>query len=170
MRYFLYFISVILNIVLQSTLFEHITLAGIKPNLILVSIVSIACLRDETEGAVYGFFAGFLQDSFFSGYIGSYVFLYTFIGYFCGLLLKSFYRENFILPMGIAAAATFAVNFAYYAMNVLLRGYANAVYFIGRIILPETVYNALLMLIVYNLYLYINKYLEEEEKYKRKVF
>ncbi len=170
MRYFLYFLSIIINLVLQSTVFEHITLAGIKPNLILVAIVSVACLRDETEGAAYGFFAGFLQDSFFSVYIGSYVFLYTFIGYFCGLLLKSFYRENFILPMGIAAAATFIFNFAYYIINVLLRGYTNVMYFIGRIMLPETVYNALLMLIVYNIYLYINKYLEETEKYKRKVF
>ena len=112
MRYVLYFLSLIINLVLQSTVFEHITLAGIKPNLILVATVSVACLRNENEGAAYGFFAGLLQDSFFSVYIGSYVFLYTFTGYCCGLLLKSFYRENFILPMGIAAAATFIFNFA----------------------------------------------------------
>ena len=170
MRYIFYIFSLIINLVLQSTLFEHITLAGIKPNLILVSVVSIACLRDEHEGAAYGFFAGLLQDCAFSTYIGSYVFLYTFTGYFCGLLLKSFYRENFILPMGIAAAASFLFNFSYYIINVLLRGYTNAGYFIGRIILPETVYNALAMIVVYNLYVYINRYLEENEKYKRKVF
>lgn len=170
MRIILYFLSLIINLVLQSTVLEHIKLAGIKPNLILVALVSVACLRDENEGAVYGFFAGFLQDSFFSNYIGSYVFLYTFVGYFCGLLLKSFYRENFILPMGITAAATFIFNFAYYVINVLLRGYTNALYFIFRIILPEMIYNVLLMIVVYNLYMRINKYLEENEKYKRKVF
>ena len=136
----------------------------------MVAVVSVACLRDEREGSIYGFFAGLFQDCAFSTYIGSYVFLYTFMGYFCGLLLKSFYRENFILPMGIAAAATFLFNFAYYIINVLLSGYTNAMYFIGRIILPETVYNALLMIVIYNLYMHINKYLEESEKYKRKVF
>lgn len=170
MRYFIYFVSLILNLVLQSTVLECISLAGIKPNLMLTALVSVACLRDENEGAVYGFFAGLLQDCFFSNYIGSYVFLYTFTGYFCGLLLKSFYRENFILPMGIAAAATFVCSFLYYIINILLMGYTDISYFMGKIIMPEVVYNALAMLVVYNLYLYVNNYIEEHEKYKRKVF
>lgn len=170
MRIFLYFISLVLNLVIQSTVLENISLAGIKPNLILTAVVSVSCLRNREEGAAYGFFAGLLQDCYFSNYIGCCVFLYTFIGYFCGALLKSFYRENFILPMGIAAAATLVYEFLYYIINILLSGYTNIVYFMGRIIIPETVYNALAMIVVYNIYLKANEYLEEREKYKRKVF
>ncbi|MBQ6553616.1 MAG: rod shape-determining protein MreD [Firmicutes bacterium] len=170
MRYFLYFLSLLFNLVLQSTVLQSITLAGIKPNLMLIAIVSVSCLRGENEGAVYGFFGGLLQDCYFSTYIGSITFLYMLIGYCCGLLLKSFYRENFILPMGIAAGATVVYNFLYYTINVLLRGYTDIVYYTGRIILPETVYNALAMIVVYNLFVRVNNYLEESEKYKRKVF
>lgn len=170
MRYFIYFLSLVFNLVLQSTVFESITLAGIKPNLILIAVVSVSCLRGENEGAVYGFFSGLIQDCYFSTYIGSCTFLYMLIGYCCGLLLKSFYREVFILPMGIAAAATFVYDFLYYTINVLLRGYTDFLYYAGRIILPEMVYNALAMIVVYNLYVRVNNYLEDREKYKRKVF
>lgn len=170
MRYFIYFLTLIINSVLQASLLDGIALAGIKPNLVLITVVSISCLRDSTEGAAYGFFAGLLQDCYYSSYIGCGVFLYTFIGYFCGIFLRSFYRENFILPMAIAAGATFVYNFAYYILNALLQGYPNIGYFMGKIILPEVVYNALAMIVVYNLCIAMNNYLEEKEKYKRKVF
>jgi rod shape-determining protein MreD len=143
---------------------------GIKPNIILIAIISVACLRGEKEGAIYGFAAGLLQDCYFSTYIGSFVFLYSFIGYFCGFLLKNFYRENFILPMAAVVVATFVYNFIFYVLNVLLRGYTDVLYFIVRIILPEMIYNALASLIVYNLYLFINNRLEEHEKYKHRFF
>ncbi len=170
MRIFVYFLTLIINLVLQSTFLESISLAGIKPNLILTAVVSVSCIRNGEEGAAYGFFAGLLQDCFFSNYIGCCVFLYTFIGYFCGAVFKNFYRENFIMPMGIAAAATFVYEFLYYIINILLLGYTDIIYFMCRIILPEVVYNALAMIIVYNIYLKANEYLEEREKYKRKVF
>lgn len=170
MRYLIYFLSLIINLALQSTFLNKISLIGIKPNIILIAVITISCLRNEKEGAVYGFLAGLLQDCYFSSYIGSYVFLYTFIGYFCGFLLKGFYRENFILPMGIVVAVTFLYNFIYYVLNILLLGYTDIMYFILHIILPEMVYNAIASIFIYNFYLFVNNRLEEREKYKHKFF
>ena len=47
---------------LQCTLFNHLELAGIKPNLILIVTASFGFMRGQKEGMLVGFFAGdFIQ-------------------------------------------------------------------------------------------------------------
>ena len=75
MRYFTYILIAIVNFILQSTLFEHIAIIGIKPNTMIIVVVSIALMRGELEGAFMGMITGLLQDCYFSTYIGFYVFL-----------------------------------------------------------------------------------------------
>ncbi len=43
---------------LQCTLFNHLELAGIKPNLILIVTASFGFMRGQKEGMLVGFFAG----------------------------------------------------------------------------------------------------------------
>ena len=42
---------------LQCTLFNHLELAGIKPNLILIVTASFGFMRGQKEGMLVGFFA-----------------------------------------------------------------------------------------------------------------
>lgn len=46
---------------LQCTLFNHLELAGIKPNLILIVTASFGFMRGQKEGMLVGFFAGLSQ-------------------------------------------------------------------------------------------------------------
>lgn len=167
MRYFSYFCVLILNLILQSTLFEHIAIVGVKPNTMLIIVVSIALMRGEIEGAVVGAFAGLLQDCFFSFYIGSYVFLGMMLGYLCGVLCKSLYRENFIVPIIVVAVATMIFEFCYYAINILLQGYTQLWYFFRTVMLPEIVYNAIVTIFLYLLLLKLNDWLEGRERHIR---
>lgn len=169
-RYITYFIILILSFIFQSTFFEYIQLVDIKPNAMLIVIVSIAYIRGEKEGAIAGFTGGLMQDCFFSMYVGSNVFLYTLIGYICGMLCKGFYKENFFIAVGVITGATFVYGFMYYVINILLRGYTDLLYFAEKIIIPEMVYNALLSVVLYNLLMAFNEWLEDRERYRRKVF
>ena len=47
---------------LQCTLFNHLELAGIKPNLILIVTASFGFMRGQKEGMLVGFFAGLITD------------------------------------------------------------------------------------------------------------
>ncbi len=136
----------------------------------LIIIVSIAYIRGEKEGASVGFAGGLMQDCFFATYVGSNVFLYTLIGFLCGVLCRGFYKENFLIAIGAVAASSLVYGFLYYVINILLRGYTDLPYFARTIIIPEVVYNALLSLIVYNLFFWFNEWLEDRERYRRKVF
>ena len=55
----------IVNIVFQSSVLPFFEIRGIIPNTSLIIIMSFALLRGSYEGALIGFFAGLLQDTFF---------------------------------------------------------------------------------------------------------
>ncbi len=169
MRYLSYAVLLIVGYVLQSTLFELITILDIKPDLILIIIVSIALLRGETEGAVMGFFGGLLMDTF-AHFIGINTFIGMITGFLAGLLTKGFYKENPFVPVTAVFISTFFYNFAFYVLNILLEGYTQFGYFFNTIILREMVYNALITLPVYGIIYFINSLLEDKEHYKRKLF
>ena len=52
---------------LQSTVFQTLSLASISPNLLLIITASLGFLRGEKEGLFVGFFSGLLVDVFFWG-------------------------------------------------------------------------------------------------------
>ena len=61
---------------LQCTLFNHLELAGIKPNLILIVTASFGFMRGQKEGMLVGFFAGLITDIQFGTILGFYSLLY----------------------------------------------------------------------------------------------
>lgn len=170
MRYFITAIILIINLILQSTLFEYIAIIGIKPNTAIIIIVSIAFMRGEIEGAFVGLTTGILQDSFFSSFIGIHAFLGMATGFLCGKLYRGFYKENFIIPISLTIISTLLYEIFYYILSILLRGYTNFLYFLNKIILPEVVYTAIFSILVYQILYFINKKLEVKENLKRKLF
>lgn len=169
MRYLSYAAMLIVGYVLQSTLLELIAILDIKPNLILITVISIALLRGEMEGAAAGFFGGLLMDTF-SPFIGINTFIGMITGYLAGLLTKGFYKENPFVPVSAVFIGTFFYNFLFYVLSILLKGYTDFGYFFNTIILREMVYNALVTLPVYGIIYFINSVIEVKEHFKRKLF
>lgn len=170
MRYFITAVILLINLILQSTILESIAIMGIKPNTALIIVVSFSFMRGELEGALIGFFAGLLQDSFFGPFIGMHAFLCMVTGYLCGKFFRGFYKESIIVPFLLTILSTFLYEFSFYVFNILLRGYTNFIYFLNTIILPEIVYTAIFSVLIYKLLYFINSKLEEKENLKRKLF
>lgn len=169
MRYLSYVIMLIVGFILQSTFLELITILDIKPNIILIIIVSISLLRGELEGATVGFFGGLLLDSF-CPFVGANAFIGMLMGYITGIFTVGLYKENPFVPVTTVFATTFFYDFAYYIINILLQGYTDFGYFFRTIILREMVYNALIALAVYGIVYFVNSRLELKEHFKRKLF
>ncbi len=159
----------IIGFVIQSTFFELITILDIKPNIILIMIVSVALLRGELEGAVIGFIGGLMLDTF-CPFIGTNAFIGAMIGYITGIFTVGLYKENPFVPVITVFFATLVYEFVYYILNILLQGYTDFLFFFNTIILREMVYNALIALPVYGIVYLINSKLELKEHFKRKLF
>ena len=169
MRYILYLLILAAGFILQSTFFELVTVLGIKPDIVLIIIVSIALLRGNAEGTLVGFVGGLILDTI-SPFIGVNAFIGMMTGYIAGSLTVGLYKENPFVPVTAVFTATLFYDFVFYVLNILLEGYTDFGYFFRTVILREMVYNALWTLPVYGIVCFINSRIELTERFKRKLF
>ncbi len=170
MRVFVMAVLTVIGFVIQSTVFDYIQILGVKPNAIVLIIVSYAMLRGDLEGAFLGFFSGLLIDIFFSDFIGLHALLGMLTGYFCGKPFRNFYRENYLLPLVLVGVSVFCYEFAFYFTSFLFRGKVDFWYYLKNIILPESVYSLMIAIPVYRILYAINLRLEKHEGLTRKLF
>ena len=170
MRVLVICITLIINLILQSTLFSYIEIIGIKPNTAILIVVSYAILRGDVEGAAVGFLSGLLQDLFFGNVIGMYALMHMVIGYICGKPFKDFFHANFFLPIFLGSMSIFIYGVVFYLSNFLFLGRLDFLYYLRKIILPETVYTIAIILPVYRVVFEIDNRLKRIENKKRKLF
>ncbi len=170
MRVLVISLILLLNLVLQSTVFGYIEIIGVKPNSALLIIVTYAMLRGDLEGAIVGFFSGLLQDVLFGRVLGLYAMLGLLTGYICGKPFKDFYRENYMIPLILSGISCICYEFAFYFIFFLFQGNIDLFYYFSRVILPETVYTIVIAIPIYRIMYGINLFLEEHEKHNRRLF
>ena len=163
-------VLLILNLVLQSTIMQHIRFNSVIPNTSIVFIVSFSLLRGKTEGTIVGFFAGILQDIFYGSSIGFYALLGMLTGYFLGRYNPNYYRENFALPVFFSFVVTLIYETVIFVIGPFFNGSFNYFYFFITKIIPCAVYTSVTAIIIYRLLFSVNDRLEKSEKYKRKLF
>lgn len=164
------FIIIAICFVLQTTLFQRISFAGIAPNLLIIVTSSFGFMRGKKEGLLVGFFCGLLIDIFFGFYFGIYALIYMYIGYTNGYFQKRFYPDDIKLPMLLISASDVVYNLVVYLFLFLLRSRFAFGYYIRNIILPEFVYTMLITIFAYFILLKINTKLENFEKRRAKKF
>ena len=161
---------VLLNFILQTTLFQYLTIQGIFPNTALVIVVSYALLRGSKEGCIVAVCTGLLFDIFFATGKGYYLLLFLGISYFTGRSQKNFYRENYLLPIIFCTIAAGIFEFTHFATELMLRRDGNILYFLLKILLPTIVYTAIVTVPIYRVLFGLNEWLELKEKYRHRLF
>ena len=139
-------------------------MSGASPNLLLILTVSFGLMRGRKEGMLVGFFCGFLYDLFFGFAVGPYMIIYMLIGYCNGFFHRFYLVEDILLPIIIITVDDFIFNFITFIIFFVMRNRLNFSTYMKDIILPEMIYTAILTLIVFKLFVYINKRLKRAEK------
>ncbi len=158
------FLIITVCFLLQSTLFQFLSFASISPNLLIVVTSSFGFMRGRKEGMWIGFFCGLVLDTFFGSVIGFYALIYAYIGYVNGFFRKRFFPDDIKLPLILIAASDLSYNILVYLFLFLLRRRFQIDYYLLNIMLPELVYTILVTIVLYFVILKINNKLEEIEK------
>lgn len=167
-KVFIYIVTVYLILLLQSTVFSYLKIFNVKPNLLLVFVVSMALLRGNVEGAIIGFFAGLAQDMLFGKAIGFYAVLGMYTGLITGSVNKRLYRENILVGIFFTFLSTLVYESLVFIPHVAVNGFKDVYFAYERIILPEALYNCAAAIIIYILAIRIHYRFEEIDKSARK--
>ena len=146
-------ISIPACFILQSSVFPHISLGGVSPNLMLLLTVFYAILYGENTGITVGFFCGLLIDIFSGNLLGFHALLQMYLGYACGQLCGLFYPEDIRFPLVLLTLSDFTYGFGVYVFSFLLHGRTHFSFYLRSVIAPETFYTALVSIVFYSLIL-----------------
>lgn len=163
-RILLIAICICLCYLLQTTVCSWMLPYTAAPNLLLILTMSMGLLRGKVEGMFVGVFCGLILDVFSGGLIGFYTMVYMYIGYFNGILNKSFVSDLPLLPMALCVASELIYHIYIYIFNFLIRNRLNFIVYWQDIIMPEIVVTILANILVYWLILRGNSILERKEK------
>ena len=163
-RKFSVFVIITVCFLLQTTLFQTLSLASISPNLLIVVTSAFGFMRGRKEGMWTGFFCGLLLYIFFGSVIGFYALIYAYLGYINGFFRKMFFPDDIKLPLILISVSDFSYNLLVYLFLFFLRGKFRFDYYLIHIILPELVYTILVTIILYFIILRINQKLESIER------
>ena len=154
---------ILITFILQSTVFQSLSIASIAPNLLLILTVSFGFMRGKKEGILVGFFCGILIDIFYGNLLGFYALIYMYIGYLNGFLCKVYYDEDVKVPMILTAISDLAYGFAVYGLQFMLRGRLHVMNYVWHSMLPEMIYTVLITVIIYRPLYRLNHWLTERE-------
>lgn len=164
LRKFIVFLMVIIGYLLQSTLFQALSLGGVSPNILIIIVACFGFMRGKKEGMLIGFFAGIILDVLFGNLLGFYALVYMLIGYLNGFFSSIFYPEDIKLPMILISSSELLYCFITYFFLFLLKGKFHFGYYFLHIILPEIVYTILITIVIYKAILFVNEWLVMREK------
>ena len=147
---------IVVFFILQTSVFEMLKLADIRPNVLVILISSVAVMRGQNAGMLTGFFCGLLMDLFFGSFLGAYAFLYMLFGFVDGFFNRIYYADDNFLPLFLIGANDLAYGLIMYIFRGLLRNHLHFLYYFTSIILPELVYTVAVGLVLYQLLLRLN--------------
>ncbi|MBM3265867.1 MAG: rod shape-determining protein MreD [candidate division Zixibacteria bacterium] len=88
----------LLAFVVQSTIAEKLSIAGIRPDFILIAFIYISLVCGSMTGIVFGFCVGLLQDFYAPPtQLGLNALCKSVTGFLIGLGKEGLYRENFVI-------------------------------------------------------------------------
>ena len=110
-------ILILVSILLQSTVCQMISIASIKPNLLIILTVSFGLMRGRKDGMVIGFFCGLLTDLFFESILGFNAIIYMWVGYFSGYFYRIFYDDDIKTPLFLISISDVAYGCLLYTSD-----------------------------------------------------
>ena len=140
MKGFFLFLAAFLGIVLRDTVFNGLSVAGGKPDFVLILVVFFAIFRGSVQGGLMGVALGLLEDLMTGRFIGINAICKGLLGYLVGVSERNLYKNNFFVPIAAILAATFLNTVVYYLFSVLIGGHVGLEKLILSTI-PDAVYN-----------------------------
>lgn len=147
----------VLNVILESTLFQYTRIYDIKPDFSIMIIVAYAIMRGSSYGAFIGLGTGLLIDMLYGKTIGINALSYMVTGYIVGQAHENVFKDSFIPPFifNFVSVIMFQHLFmllSYFSNNIASTGFSY-VHTLLKVIIPQAVYNTVIGSIVYR-YIY----------------
>jgi rod shape-determining protein MreD len=134
---------------IQSTVMPHLTLWGVKPDLMVLVVISWSLLRGAREGIVWGFIGGLCLDLFSGAPFGLSALALLIVSFFSGLGEATIFRTHIILPLATMFFASLVYDLIFLLLLRILGWPVVWLDSLIKLVLPASLLNVLLAPLVY---------------------
>lgn len=135
--------------IVQSTGMPHVAIMGVKPNLMLLVVISWSLLRGIKEGSAWGFIGGLILDIFSSAPFGVSTLAMLAVSLLAGLGEMGIFHTHIGLLLLVAFLATPVYHLIFLSLLQIVGWPVAWMDSLLKIILPSTLINMALMPLVY---------------------
>lgn len=144
-------IGAVLAVLLQIIIAPHIGLFGVVPNILVAYVLVIAVAQPSAFGCVLPFVLGLFYDLFTGGPVGVMAFSLMTFSVIAARIFDAINNDTLFMPILVMVIGIMLVELSY-AMFLLLFGYpAGVLDAISYRVLPCTVYDLVIGLLLYPL-------------------
>lgn len=97
---------------LQSSLLPYLSWGGVRPDLVVMLVISWSLLRGAKEGLLWAFVGGLALDLLSATPLGLSALILTPLIFLTSLGRKGIYRSNILFPLAVIFLATLGYNLA----------------------------------------------------------
>jgi rod shape-determining protein MreD len=141
----------------------HLTILGVKPDLMLLVVISWSLLRGAKEGMVWAFIGGMGLDLVSGAPFGTFTVALVALSILAGLGELSVFRTHIALPLIATLVATLAYDL-FFLLLLQMRGcsivWADS---LTKVVLPSILLNMLLSPLVYRTLYWLHRKTGPEE-------
>lgn len=163
-KLFFHVVMIILAFTIQHCIFPLLPFLSAAPNLLLILTFSFGFIEGKEAGMWYGLLAGILLDLFGGGPFGFYTLLFVWVGYVNGIFTRYYYEDYITLPLILCLCNEIAYNLYIYVFRFLIRNRLDLFYYLGKIVIPETIFTVVTTLLIYRFFLFTSRRLDEMDK------
>lgn len=163
-RYITMLLIIIIGFLMQTTIFSHLQIINIMPNLMIIFTAASGFMFGRKMGLFSGFLCGALIDLMYGSVVGVGIFIYALIGYGNGMANKLYFKDDLSIPLAAIAISDFVYGILYYISYFLLRGRTLVLSYVIDIIVPEVIYTTLIGILVYKFIYWLDERMYPEEE------
>lgn len=161
LTYLFIFLLVVCLYILQIFVIDGHSLFGLKPNLLLISVVTVSLWYGLYVGSIYSFIIGFITDLIFGSY-GQFTICYSIVGCIIGFLNYNYRKENKVALLYVTALATCIFEFSQYILFIFkTTSYISVIYLLKHIIIASLL-NICIAYIIYGILYKITEKLDDD--------
>lgn len=143
------FILFIIALLIQLFIFDNMQLFGVKPNLILISVIVVGLYTNIYSSTIFSFFVGIIVDLLFGGG-GMFIISYTVVGMLLGYINGDYMKENYLSIILITALSVTLFEIVQYVQSmIILSQYISFIFLIKQVILSILLNTVLVFIICF---------------------
>ncbi len=151
------FLIIVINYILQSTLFQAMEINGIAANFTLVLVIVITIIYGLASGLFTAVFAGLFVDAFLSMAVGINVFILVIIAVLISIVGRPLFTGNKLTLFFMTALSTTLYHLMYFFFMYFLNKGVSFGDVMTHIVPLEIILNSIVCVIVYQI---VTKWIE----------